>query len=940
MVAIAVVLSMVMIPAVPGVTLAQPAVAGVEVVPNVTYVSCPQNFDLEIWARVPPAQAWDTGDVHLDFGNTCFVVNSIANGALPTVLGSAFSNATGTIDFTAGILGGTVTGDQLICTVNCTATCNTGISPVNFVNIGPLRVTDVINGGMSLMNWTLVVNGTVFCGTPTLNVDVLPAGKGSVSGFGPYPDSSSQSWWAVIALDAQDTTLGWTFDFWSGDIDLAAATNPNQVTMSALARNVTANFKELPNDLDVDPNSIICSARMGPNEGNATVTVKNDGGGTMCWQVGYPVIWTPGDSWTYYNTYDEAPPGSPFPNPLYNPLLPCPVTNTTLSLTVTGETPTSYLAFADWPMADPQRADSAGAPICMQDAAVVVHKCSLDYDQQLANLTIYMGPPPGLAAQVLVSWAYDGCHGWPYYVGKTWNYNMTIVKPAPLPTVVVPAHAMVTSGPVPSPVGGPETDCYVITHYLVSPASPFMQQYWSDTAKNFVYQWDGGTFLAPPLDQRILLGGGTAPTAPPACCTASCACNISFDKVGGSLTAGASEVLTVLCNVSGLAVGSYNGSFCISTCNLTGVQHECVDVTCVVLPATTVDAPRDLPLDRLDYDAEYPGMTFKVYVNFTAPVDNFNSIGLTDFAPAGWEVETNTAWCVPVADWTMHPANKAEYAWAGPFLSGQVISARYNVTIPATAVPGSNFWPTGDPPECNCTPGTCPPCEGSPQNLYAAWIEYWFANEGPFESCIIGECEKVVTVPGCVVGETRDVVGNVLDTVMVNLWEDDLPLSNVTGDVWEDADSSSLVPCPVPSNPPCPPCVCNNWTIAMYEDCADDTGMYYLRASKYCYNPINTRPQADGGYIPPTRNPAYPDYINWSTPELLAAGANLCFVGDYGLVCKAASMSYAMEAVNHMLFVPLGEDGVTLMPCWQLSSWKAMEVVHSWQFPCGCACGG
>jgi len=376
----------------------------------------------------------------------------------------------------------------------------------------------------------------------------------------------------------------------------------------------------------------------------------------------------------------------------------------------------------------------------------------------------------------------------------------------------------------------------------------------------------------------------------------------------GSLTANASDTVLVTVNTTGLGVGTYNAFITIT--GSTFVLPIILDVT----EPTDIDVMRDLPPDALDYDAEYPGMTFSVYVNFTASVNDFNSIGLTDFAPAGWEVETNTAWCVPAADWTMSPYNKAEYSWAGPFTAGQVISARYNVTIPATASPGSNFWPTGDPPECNCTPGTCPPCEGSPQNLYAAWIEYWVGNEGPYESCIIGECEKIVTVPGCETGETRDVLGNVLDTVLVTLYEDD--------DVWEDDDSSSIV-----------------GGIAVYEDCADDTGYYYKIATKYCYFPLDTRPVADGGRIaPPSHNPNYPAYIDWSTPELLAAGNVLNFVGDYGLVCRAASMSMAMEAVNHMLFVPLGDDGVTPEPDWQLSNWKAMEVVHSWQFPCGCHC--
>jgi hypothetical protein len=326
--------------------------------------------------------------------------------------------------------------------------------------------------------------------------------------------------------------------------------------------------------------------------------------------------------------------------------------------------------------------------------------------------------------------------------------------------------------------------------------------------------------------------------------------------------------------------------------------------------AQQANPSRDLPDDALDFDAEYPGDTFDVYVNFTAPVDDFNSISLTDLAPAGWEVETNNAWCYPIhADLNMSPGNKAEYAWNGPFPEGTNFSAMYKVTIPATAKPGLNTWGG------NCTGRTlpCPPCTGSPITLYEVWVDYWFGAEGPYESPIMGDCQKIVTVPGCVVGETRDVNGDLLDTVLVTLLEDD--------DVWEDDDSSSIVAGPVTA----------------YENCADDTGYYYQIATKYCYKTVNSRPQGDGGTIPGVRNPNYPDYIDWTTPELLAAGAVMDFVGDYGLVCKAASMSYAMESVNHWLFVPEDDVG-TPQPDWKLSNWKAMESVASWQFPAGCAC--
>ena len=168
---------------------------------------------------------------------------------------------------------------------------------------------------------------------------------------------------------------------------------------------------------------------------------------------------------------------------------------------------------------------------------------------------------------------------------------------------------------------------------------------------------------------------------------------------------------------------------------------------------------------------------------------------------------------------------------------------------------------------------------------------------------------KIVTFPGCgVVGETRDVNGALLHTVLVTLYE--IPA------VWEDDDSSSIV-----------------GNVTKYANCPDDTGYYWQKATRYGYHPVDTRPQVDGGDMPPgPRNPSYPDYIDLSTPELLYAGFTMNFVGDYGLVPKGASLSYVTESINHWLYTPVDEYG-TPQPDWQLSCWKAMESVHSWQFP-------
>ena len=876
-IAIAVVLSMVMVPAMPGVALAA-GNSGMEVVPNETKVGFATDFDLEIWGRVPPAQAWDTGDVHLDFNPTYMQVNSIANGALPTVLGSTWNNATGTIDFTSGILGSSVTGDQLICTVNCTSKGVTGVSAIDLVNIGPLRVTDIIDGGISLINWTLVVNGTLKVGSPALTVDVSPAGKGDVDITGSsipssYPNVTYWSWDQMVTLEAVNPAAGWEFDSWTGD--LTGNTNPDDVTM-ADARSVTANFVELPPDLDVDPNSLSFSARFGDNEDNDTVTISNEGGGTLCWAVGSPPTWSGGDWWNYYNFYQPfAPAWAP-----YVPGSNASFVNVSVTGGGSGSDYQSTISIAP-PL---RRSMMGGMPCVLYSGTMVTDEYTLDIVEQIGQLGIY--PYAGsmdfteVLVQANLTWTFDGCHGWPYYAGKTWDYTLTMeVRTAdgnwsPVDYKVIPGAAMVTAW-------NATLGAWEITHWapnflpLGHPnATAFMQTWWSPTAKNFVQQADGGTYDYPPMDIRSLVACSTA--APPAGPDSW----LSFDKVAGALGIGGAEDLTVTANTSGLAVGVYNDNFTISGAG--SVMIETVAVTFEVLEATTIDVIRDLPADALDQDAEYPGDTFYVYVNFTAPVDGFNAVGLTDLAPAGWDVATDVNWCSPVADWTMHPGNKAEYAWNGPYGVGQVFSAKYLVTIPATADVGLNDWPDGD-------------CSN-------AWAEYWFSAVGPFESCVTGEWQKLVTVPGTVCGETRDVNADLLTSTMVILSEEVA--------VYEDDDSSTAPD-------------------ALYCNDVDDTGMYWQSASKYCYFTLDTNA------MPVSRNPWHADNIDFSTVALLAVGYTMDFEGDYGLVPRACTMSYAMESVNHWLFVPI-DGSLTPHSEWKLSSWKAMESVHSWQFPAGC----
>jgi len=274
----------------------------------------------------------------------------------------------------------------------------------------------------------------------------------------------------------------------------------------------------------------------------------------------------------------------------------------------------------------------------------------------------------------------------------------------------------------------------------------------------------------------------------------------------------------------------------------------------------------------------YPGDTFEVSVNWTAPLDSFCAIGLTDLAPVFFGVEANKTWCSPTADATNVTDNKVEIAWYGSYAKGINFTVMYKVIVPSAAAPGSYYFPYD-----SCS---------------ASWLEYSFGAWGPYASCTIGDNEVLVTVGGDIMGETRDVNADELSGVNVTLYRNASVLTSDT------------------STP--------NYTMTV-----NATGDYWLHSSKDSYFDILTND------MPTTlRNPYHPDYINLTTPELLAAGYTLDFEGDYGLVPMACSMSYAMESVNHWLYTPIDEDE-NPHPEWRISNWKAMQSVAVWQFPCG-----
>jgi len=128
-------------------------------------------------------------------------------------------------------------------------------------------------------------------------------------------------------------------------------------------------------------------------------------------------------------------------------------------------------------------------------------------------------------------------------------------------------------------------------------------------------------------------------------------------------------------------------------------------------------------------DAVHRGETFDVTVNFTAPVDKFNSAGLTDLCPDGWNVIVDEVWCTPNADAFTAVGNKAEIGWFGEpevgFDKDISFSALYKVTVPDDAELGIY--------------------------TFDGFLEYWVGPEGPYSENITGG-SQVEVVEGSVIG--------------------------------------------------------------------------------------------------------------------------------------------------------------------------------------------
>jgi len=297
-----VILALTLVPgAPPKVALAQALVCGFEIQPNVTKVGFDEAFSVNVTVMDPTAADMAGFSMYLLYDPTYVNVTGISypatlpNGQAPDLsppppTNPDYNNTAGWAFLQYGPKPGypNINESFVFATVSFTSQSSTGVSGLNFTPGSKPYVTfikDPMAG--SILNWTKVVDGTVMVGAPNLTVNVTPAGKGTVkiNGVAPssYPDVSTWDWDDVVNLLAVNSTPGWGFVSWTGN--LTGSTNPTSITMDDFTKNVTANFMELPPAILALPSSLNFSANVGENPPNQTLQICNGGGYILNWSA-------------------------------------------------------------------------------------------------------------------------------------------------------------------------------------------------------------------------------------------------------------------------------------------------------------------------------------------------------------------------------------------------------------------------------------------------------------------------------------------------------------------------------------------------------------------------------------------------------------------------------------------------------------------------------
>jgi len=172
----AVCLGLMLVPAVPNVALAQPALnCGLEVEPSMTNVGFNTSFSVNVSITNPTGEELDMEMVHINFTKDLIEVVSIDAGSavgspFTTQYDKTFSNTDGTLDVDYSTPSGTNTtaSNPIVCTINMQSKSTNGVATLDFIAVDAWGDPDtaVIGKAAEHLNWTMVVNGMVKVGGP------------------------------------------------------------------------------------------------------------------------------------------------------------------------------------------------------------------------------------------------------------------------------------------------------------------------------------------------------------------------------------------------------------------------------------------------------------------------------------------------------------------------------------------------------------------------------------------------------------------------------------------------------------------------------------------------------------------------------------------------------------------------------------------------------
>jgi hypothetical protein len=145
--------------------------------PATTMTNLGVNFNVTIEVQAG-AQQVDGASAHIDFDQTILQVVSITAGSsLPVPIQNTFSNAAGTLDYSAGIFAGFPSGTFTLATVAFTSIATSAGTPLAFHTVAP-RQSDVTFGGASVLGstvpGTVIVTGPTPTDTPTDTPTITP----------------------------------------------------------------------------------------------------------------------------------------------------------------------------------------------------------------------------------------------------------------------------------------------------------------------------------------------------------------------------------------------------------------------------------------------------------------------------------------------------------------------------------------------------------------------------------------------------------------------------------------------------------------------------------------------------------------------------------------------------------------------------------------------